>query len=552
MNIQPITREELYLNNICNALQGEEIEPLDVPVTYSELFLQGIADAIEGTFDEYQKPLVRVHVFYNNIIASIVGDEPTDVEPLTREELYLKAIADKFGGEETELPEPLTRTEIYYAEIYELAEGSSGEETTVTGYPLTLQDAVASPIVDYKVYGNSRQYILPEGYEGLEYIESTGTQYIDTLVTINTTDRIKVYLDYEYLGTADGTLGAQGACNVSFAYSGGYMTLNSATYVYDVSGRNMYYIMSNYNQYRQAEYEGVIYTGSQAVTKNSKFLLFGLGNDTDSPASIHSARLYRCQIWRNDVLVRDFVPARKIDSNKGGLLEKNTGRFYQNQGSGNFTLSRGKFPSYRYPVPIEYTGTLAESGEQAGKYAIPIVISDGVNETTTDIYLTEPLRKIYEFADYIDFANGKVVRVIGKTDLGDYDYNYTHASSLDIYNTSTDVADMAKLAQSSDVPIWACDSYVPILRTEGAYNNTMRYSSSNLNRTQVSMTNNDFTDPADFKQAMSGVYLYYKLATPTEETITLPTLATYSGDNEVTVDTALAPSDMSVTYMKKE
>ena len=52
--------------------------------------------------------------------------------------------------------------------------------------------------------------------------------------------------------------------------------------------------------------------------------------------------------------------------------------------------------------------------EPYGKYKIPITVSgENGDETTTNIYLDEPLRKIGEYADYVDFANQCVVRQVG-------------------------------------------------------------------------------------------------------------------------------------------
>ena len=45
--------------------------------------------------------------------------------------------------------------------------------------PITLSNCKNTDMLGYKVYGNSKQQSLPDGYTQLEYIESTGTQYID-------------------------------------------------------------------------------------------------------------------------------------------------------------------------------------------------------------------------------------------------------------------------------------------------------------------------------------------------------------------------------------
>ena len=53
---------------------------------------------------------------------------------------------------------------------------------------------------------------------------------------------------------------------------------------------------------------------------------------------------------------------------------------------------------------------------------------------------------------------------------------------------------------------------------------------------------------AEFKAAMNGKYLYYALATPTTEQITLPSIPTTDGANSITVDTPVQPSEFTATW----
>ena len=548
MDIQPITRKELYYDNIIKVLKSEEPKPMDMALTYDELWLQNIIDAIGGEADELIT-YTRLHVFYSNIVNAIGGYDVVEIEPLTREEVYLKAIADKFGGEETELPSALTREEVFLAKIYELAEGGGGVQTTVTGYPLTLTASTGKPIVDYKIYGNSKQDVLPAGYIGLEYIESSGTQFINTGITVDDTHKFKAYLDYEYLHTANGYLGADAASSVSFRRATQDILLNGATTITGFNDRHQFYIMANYGTYRQAEYNGTTYTSELTVTASgTPFILFAMGKLGTTQVGIHKARLYRCKIWVDDVLVRDFLPYRKVSGEEKGLYDLVTATDYKNRGSGQFIDSTTFLPSPTEPRPITYTGTLVTSGEHQGKYAIPIKVEKGTDTTVTEIYLNEPLRKIGEDADYIDYANGKVVRVIGKYDMGDTTYAHATLTQGELFE-QRDVIPNANAVPQGTQPPWACEAYTPAANNVTYRNYIMRPHNTVAS---YAVINSNYTDPDTFAQAMSGVYLYYKLATPVEETIELPEIATYKGDNVVTVNTGLEPSSMTVTYLAKE
>ena len=58
-------------------------------------------------------------------------------------------------------------------------------------------------------------------------------------------------------------------------------------------------------------------------------------------------------------------------------------------------------------------GDAATDYEHYG-YRIPVTVSAGDTEESYNIYLDEPLRKVGDYADYLDFKNGKVVRKIRK------------------------------------------------------------------------------------------------------------------------------------------
>ena len=57
--------------------------------------------------------------------------------------------------------------------------------------PLTLPMSKGKNLKQYQTYGNSYQR-LPQEYQEVEYIESTGTQYIDTGITGNNNTKIEV------------------------------------------------------------------------------------------------------------------------------------------------------------------------------------------------------------------------------------------------------------------------------------------------------------------------------------------------------------------------
>ncbi len=87
-------------------------------------------------------------------------------------------------------------------------------------------------------------------------------------------------------------------------------------------------------------------------------------------------------------------------------------------------------PTLESPVEIQSVGNLVTdtSDENYEKYKIQLKVTNANNESTiTNIYLNEPLRKVGDVADYIDFKTGKVVRKIKEMTIDTKDSNGWYA-----------------------------------------------------------------------------------------------------------------------------
>ena len=68
------------------------------------------------------------------------------------------------------------------------------------------------------------------------------------------------------------------------------------------------------------------------------------------------------------------------------------------------------------------------------------------------------------------------------------------------------------------------------------------------NEARIYLQDDNYTSSENFKQAMQGVMLYYKLATPATETFTAPQIPTLNGTTVIDVDTAVKPTEMYTKY----
>ncbi len=207
---------------------------------------------------------------------------------------------------------------------------------------LLVEDANGTP----HWYAIQESY-LPLGYTPLEYIESTGTQYIDTGVNPNNNTGIDVefrftqdLLNPRIFGERDANSGATNSFRASLNQQRIYMQVGdvdigsaigptatvNTDYVlsYSASNSNTYYV------------NGMAYSGnapSASWTSNIPIYLFGAKDaGTMYPNTL---RYYYTKIYDNNTLVRNFVPAKNPDG-KIGMYDLVGGRFYENAGTGEF------------------------------------------------------------------------------------------------------------------------------------------------------------------------------------------------------------------------
>ncbi len=175
------------------------------------------------------------------------------------------------------------------------------------------------------------------GYTPIEYLESTGTQYIDTGVVPNqyTKFRVKINMS-EYTG------------NMIIGYTRGtndlYRLFNAGGLIYFDYGNHQQRISGG--QFSNGTtYDFLV--GTQYVQNyETKKIIIGISKNlpflgTDNMYILKDGakgKIYLLQIYDNDVLVRDFIPV--LDSNNVPCMyDKVEHKFYYNAGTGDFIAS---------------------------------------------------------------------------------------------------------------------------------------------------------------------------------------------------------------------
>lgn len=186
---------------------------------------------------------------------------------------------------------------------------------------------------------------LPSGYKRLEYIQSSGTQYIDTGFKPN--NNTKVVIDFELTentGKHQIIFGARSSSS-SGQYVLGFTGHRSPAVWRSDFGSNQVTFSSNltWSGNHNATKNGNICTlDAESVTNTASTfestvnLLICAGNTGGSVDNYTKAKVYSCKIYDNGTLARDFIPCKNA-SGVVGLWDDVNSVFYQNAGSGTFT-----------------------------------------------------------------------------------------------------------------------------------------------------------------------------------------------------------------------
>lgn len=210
--------------------------------------------------------------------------------------------------------------------------------------------------------GEASGGVLPNGYTQLEYIQSTGTQYIDTGVIGKSGLSVKGTFKINNTGECM-LLGCFGgfrcyplyfdALKMMYGYYTNYPSTNfvitaGQKYTAEVD-------LSVGNQTIKIDGETKVTSSfSNSYTCTQTMYLFAF-NNSGNTSLYASAELYSLQIYDNGILVRDFIPCKNA-SGTVGLWDNVNSVFYNNKGTGAFvagTVSDPTAPKGKHNILID-------------------------------------------------------------------------------------------------------------------------------------------------------------------------------------------------------
>lgn len=200
-----------------------------------------------------------------------------------------------------------------------------------------------------------RKGLLPSGYTQLEYIESTGTQWIDTGIA-TTNNNLGFMLEAMPLTNADvypmgsraigGDIrffGVRSQTSTIFSYGWSIWTTAPASQSYVNVRTTMSLNWLNSKKVTIGNDSNDLTTVNIANGRN--ITLFGINGQL-----LWTGRIYRAQISEGNEIIANFIPVMRNSDSKVGMYDTATGQFFTNAGTGEFIASP-RFVEY-----IEFDG----------------------------------------------------------------------------------------------------------------------------------------------------------------------------------------------------
>lgn len=244
-----------------------------------------------------------------------------------------------FHIEETTVSEDKgTTTYVGYGGVYKLQQreyigGELNFPTTVGG--LIKQVAEATGLIV-----NGGKEILPAEYQSIEYLEGTGTQYLQ-IYTVADGDKLTLDLDSQFTEATE----ASQTIAATTGATGSWYGQISSVWVHNAQEQNPIPSTTRLNlkiKFSDTEERRIIVINN---TTGAKLYDLSASPINTGPlglfASGHGryfckARVYSARLWRNGEESRSLIPCYRKSDNKPGLYDTVGGVFYTNAGTGEF------------------------------------------------------------------------------------------------------------------------------------------------------------------------------------------------------------------------
>ena len=379
---------------------------------------------------------------------------------------------------------------------------------------MQINNAIAGKLGNLKIYGNSIQNGTPTPDNPVE-IQSVGELVTDANDSNYGKYKIPVTVTGKNIGTA------------KQVYSGlkkSAGTANDSRYTEKIrDGRECVYFVDNF----EMKYSDIYFRENTQYTFS-----FDYKQTLNSSSASKETSDLLC-IWYTDSSRDDIVVSNPNHETEWKHIS------YTSKANKTIKAIGTISHNYRFGNYIDINTFQIEEGNKETDY-------EPYKGQTTNIYLNEPLRKVGDAVDYIDFKNKKVVRSVGETTLKGNE-NWWNYKNGDNYHTYACSLSGIKFGSAISNTFSSNVSSTINASNEAIY-------SLDKNYIFVSIAKNRLTaDSAnDFKAWVKShnIVVDYVLINKKQESINISEISTINGTNNISIGTSVNPSKMEVVYGK--
>jgi hypothetical protein len=396
----------------------------------------------------------------------------------------------------------------------------------------------------YKIPIKIEREVLPVEYQRVEYIEATGTQYIDANFCPDSNSSIEIDVlmkDVSYANDKNGFIfGVNNSDNtkrfgVNLFYSNSRKVLEAyprfstnapAGGHQDVKPINLeqwYNIRLDKGTYY---IDNTLWASYSSTFEKGEYSLYINGYNNNGVVKLdHTAisKIKSCKIWDNDALVRDMIPCYRKSDNVVGMYDLVNGVFYTNAGTGAF------------------------------------LIGNEVKNLETTVYLDQPINKVGTCMDSLSYKTQSIIKPLGhyQFDGSENWEEHTAAKGCKVYRLDNILTPKAGALLSDTYMthfgltyIYSTADFIPGFY-RFASGNPVDIISAGSSRLYISST---CETVEEFKEWLSvnKPSVYYPLAETETINIELPELYLPDETNIITVDTEVSPDAIEITYKGRE
>lgn len=194
---------------------------------------------------------------------------------------------------------------------------------------------------------------LPSGYKRLEYIQSSGTQYINTEIIPTNYVNVEVKFQLTESQSVGGIISAEKTWKTAMYSVDAWACRYNTTYKASAFTKDVDYTVRVVGKYFYIN-DALYFTGNDGDFNGGLPLTLFAVNRTDTPNEYSKSKIYYCKIYNNGILVRDYIAAKRSDGTIG-LWDDVNGVFYGNAGTSSFIAG----PEIKPDTPENFTSVVS-------------------------------------------------------------------------------------------------------------------------------------------------------------------------------------------------